>query len=205
MCFQKALEFRPGWHEAQHNLGRAFFQLGQVDEALASFRQASGGTNPELSRNAIAVAIPGSPKSNLQSVLDARRAWAQQFLPAPQLPPPFSCCVDSSDTATASSQALRIGYVSSFFQHNNWMKPVWGLINHHDRRRFQVHLFSDAPQNRIKHGYRAHHGDKFYDISESSNEEAAHLIRNSGIDLLVDLNGYSKLSRLPLIALKPAP
>ncbi len=85
------------------------------------------------------------------------------------------------------------------------MKPVWGLVNHHDRRRFQVHLFSDAPPDSIKHGYRKHDSDNYHDISGLSNEEAARLISNSGIDLLVDLNGYSKLSRLPLIALKPAP
>jgi len=100
---------------------------------------------------------------------------------------------------------LRVGYLSAFFQHNNWMKPVWGLINHHDRSRFEVHLFSDAPRDRIKHGYRAHGSDRFYDITGLSNETAAGLIENSGIDLLVDLNGYSKKSRLPLVALRPAP
>lgn len=204
MYFQKALEFRPGWHEAQHKLGRAFFQLGKIDEALALFLQASCGTNPELSRNAIVIAIPGSPDSDNQTILDARRAWAQQFLPPPQLPPPFFRSFDFSDTAPASSQPLRVGYLSSFFQHNNWMKPVWGLINQHDRRRFQVHLFSDAPQDKIKHGYRPHGSDKYYDISGLSNEEGARVIRDSGIELLVDLNGYSKVSRLPLLALKPA-
>ncbi len=205
VSFQKALEFHPGWHEAQHNPGRAFFQLGKIDEALGLFRQASDGTNPGLSRNAIAVAIPGSPESDHQTVLDVRRAWAQQFIPPPQLPPPFTGGADSSHTPTASSQPLRIGYLSAFFQHDNWMKPVWGLVNHHDRRRFQVHLFSDAPPDSIKHGYRKHDSDNYHDISGLSNEEAARLISNSGIDLLVDLNGYSKLSRLPLIALKPAP
>ena len=29
------------------------------------------------------------------------------------------------------------------------MKPVWGLINHHDRDRFEVHLLSDRPATAI--------------------------------------------------------
>jgi protein O-GlcNAc transferase len=206
LCFQKALELCPGWHEAQHNLGRVFFELGMIDEALALFRQGSGGTNPELSRNAIAVAIPGSPESGLGAVLDARRAWGQQFRHPPlRSRPRFSHCVNRSHTAPLSGLPLRVGYLSAFFQHDNWMKPVWGLINHHDRRRFQIHLFSDAPRDRIKHGYCGHESDRHYDISGLSNEDAARLIGNSGIDLLVDLNGYSKVSRLPLVALKPAP
>ena len=31
------------------------------------------------------------------------------------------------------------------------MKPVWGLVNHHDRERFEIHLFSDAPASAIEH------------------------------------------------------
>lgn len=85
------------------------------------------------------------------------------------------------------------------------MKPVWGLINQHDRARVSVHLFSDAPASQIKNGYRAEASDRFHDISGLSNEESAVLIENAGLDLLVDLNGYSRVSRLPLLAMRPAP
>jgi protein O-GlcNAc transferase len=85
------------------------------------------------------------------------------------------------------------------------MKPVWGLINQHDRSQFEVHLFAETAASAIKHGYRAHPWDCFHDISGPSNEAAAALIERSGIDLLVDLNGYSAQPRLALVALKPAP
>ena len=41
-----------------------------------------------------------------------------------------------------SGGKLRIGYVSAFFDKPNWMKPVYGVINRHDRDRFEVHLVS---------------------------------------------------------------
>lgn len=85
------------------------------------------------------------------------------------------------------------------------MKPVWGLINQHDRSQFEVHLFAETAASAIKHGYRGHPSDCFHDISGLSNEAAAALIERSGIDLLVDLNGYSAQPRLALVALKPAP
>jgi predicted O-linked N-acetylglucosamine transferase (SPINDLY family) len=85
------------------------------------------------------------------------------------------------------------------------MKPVWGLINRHDRQRFEVHLFSDAPAARIEHGYRAHDQDRFHDTTTLSNQALCQRIEQAEIDLLIDLNGYSTMRRLPLFAMRPAP
>lgn len=197
--FRKALEILPEWPEAQHNLGQVLFKLGQVEEALEMFRLAAAGGDPALPLAAIAVMIPGHPASDNQAILDARRAWAER-----QLPPPRTAAQRPNHMKTGD-RALRIGYVSSFFQDHNWMKPVWGLINHHDRRRFEVHLFSDAPASRIQHGYQGHPQDRFHDISELSNELLSQQIVQAEIDLLIDLNGYSTMGRLPLFALGPAP
>ena len=193
-CFRKTLELQPDWPEAQHNLGQVFFKIGQIEEALGLFRQASAAADPALPLAAIAVAIPGSPSSDNQAILDARRLWAERYLPAPR---------PSRPVRTAGP--LRIGYVSAFLQDHNWMKPVWGLINHHDRQHFEIHLLSDAPRSQIQHGYRDHSQDHFHDTTTLSNQSLAELIEQSEIDLLVDLNGYSTLPRLPLFAMKPAP
>ena len=85
------------------------------------------------------------------------------------------------------------------------MKPVWGLINQHDRRDFQIHLFSDAPAQQIRHGYKQRPEDHFCDISGLSNQQVADLMEQAAIDVLVDLNGYSQAQRLSLLALRPAP
>lgn len=197
-CFSKALEIRPDWPEAQHNLGQVLFKLGQVDEALHFFEQAAAGSALALPLSAIAVVIPGSPASDNQAILDARRSFAESQFPQP-------APVRSPRRAKADHQPLRIGYVSSFFQDRNWMKPVWGLINHHDRRKFEIHLFSDSPVSRIQHGYRSDPQDRFHDISRLSNHALAREIETVGIDLLVDLNGYSRIERLPLFVQRPAP
>jgi predicted O-linked N-acetylglucosamine transferase (SPINDLY family) len=198
-CFRRALEIRPGWPEAQHNLGQVLFKLGQVEAALDLLRQAAAGGDPALSQGAIAVIIPGSPSSDNQSILDARRTWAERQLP------PRSTTEHSPRNVKTGDRPLRIGYVSAFFQDHNWMKPVWGLINHHDRRQFEVHLFSDAPASQIQYGYHSHPQDRFHDTTGLSNEELSQQIEHAGIDLLVDLNGYSTLGRLPLFAMRPAP
>jgi predicted O-linked N-acetylglucosamine transferase (SPINDLY family) len=198
-CFRRALEIHPDWPEAQHNLGQVLFKLGQVEEALDLFRQASAGGDPALPQAAIAAIIPGSPTSDNQAILDARRTWAECQLP------PRRTTEHSSRQVKTGDQPLRIGYVSSFFQDHNWMKPVWGLINHHDRRQFEVHLFSDAPASQIQHGYHVHPQDRFHDTTGLSNEALSQRIERAEIDLLIDLNGYSTMGRLPLFTLRPAP
>ena len=178
-----------------HNLAKAVFQLGRVTEAMGHFRKAAALDPAGPAMAAIAVSIPGDPAANNRAVLEARRQWAR-MLPRPA--PPVSA-------DPRADQPVRVGYLSGFFQERNWMKPVWPLVNHHDRERFEVHLFSDAPRGAIRYGYEDRPSDGFHDISDLSNEQAGERIRESGIDLLIDLNGFSYVRRLGLLAAKPAP
>ena len=198
--FQYALRIEPKNPRALHNCGQGFFKLGQAEVALGYFRNAIRYGEEELPRTSIAVMIPGCSSVDNQLILDERKSWAQRFgegnLVNKQAYP---------DKPTPRKKHVRIGYVSSFFQDANWMKPVWGVINHHDRKRFRIYLFSDAKDSQIKDGYNKHPTDCFYDISKYSNKSAAKLISENEIDILVDLNGYSKVARLPLFAFRPAP
>jgi predicted O-linked N-acetylglucosamine transferase (SPINDLY family) len=100
---------------------------------------------------------------------------------------------------------LRIGYVSAFFGARNWMKPVWGVINNHDRAAFELHLFSDGQDPSAESGYRDHPADYVHAIEGVSNAELAGHVARAGIDILIDLNGYSFQQRLGLFARHPAP
>ena len=188
-----ALGARPG--ALDHDLGQALFELGHVDAAIASFRRAACAGDAavrEAALRSIAIVIPGAPQADHQAVLGARRDWA------PQSAPP------RSPTAQHGAK-LRIGYVSAFFGLRNWMKPVWGLINHHDRTRFEVHMFSDRSNPTADSGYRDADTDFIHPVHGIDNARLAEIIGSTGIDILVDLNGYSFADRLGLYALRPAP
>jgi len=161
---------------------------------MALFREALSASNPELPQTAIAIVGPASPANNNQTILDERRAWARRFLPASKPRPPHS-----------RGPKIRIGYISSFFASDNWMKPVWALINRHDRSQFEIHLFSDDAASEIKHGYRPEASDQFHHIHGLDAEAAADHIAAAELDILIDLNGYSASPRLRLLALKPTP
>ena len=105
-----------------------------------------------------------------------------------------------------------VGYVSSFFDRENWMKPVWGLLNEHDREQFQVRVFSfgplpggENPGSAADSACRPHDSDRVFDVTALESEALAEVIADEGVDILVDLNGYSDPARLRLFALRPAP
>jgi hypothetical protein len=103
----------------------------------------------------IATSIPGDPRADAAAIRTARRAWAARALAgvAPATLP--------ARQAGDAPRRLRIGYLSAFFKNRNHMKPVWTLINHHDRERFEVILLSDNPRETIEHGYAQHPQDGF--------------------------------------------
>jgi protein O-GlcNAc transferase len=199
-CFEEAVKLRPEWLEARHNLARALYEMGQVTQAYEEFKVCAvrSEEGARLARAMLAVIAPGAPQANNHEVLKTRQAWVND-LPADELSLRTVLFVQSA------SHKLKIGYVSSFFSSDNWMKPVWGLINQHDRLEFDVHLFSGAPMSAIRHGYNVHKADHFFDTTRLSNKALAGLIQENGIQVLVDLNGYSDMNRLPMFMLRPAP
>jgi predicted O-linked N-acetylglucosamine transferase (SPINDLY family) len=200
--FDRLVALQPEHGMALQNLGKSLFELGQVDPAIHAFRKSVDHLPPEmrgLPLGNIAIAIPGSQAANNQDILEARRTWARRCLPPPSVREEFV------DPGNGSGHCLRLGYISAFFAQRNWMKPVWGLLNNHDRERVEVHLFSDSPESAIQQGYRRHPRDRFHEVKGLSNTEVARLIQVNQIDLLIDLNAYSRPSRLPLFLLRPAP
>jgi protein O-GlcNAc transferase len=197
-AFRRGTTIDPHHVPSLHEQGKALFDLGCVEQAMPLLRQAAE-TGAEGDRTTallnLALIAPGSPDDDNRSILRARRAWGQLF---PSSPP-------QSGTSLRAAGPIRVGYCSSFFAGANWMKPVWALINHHDRGEFQLSLFSDGPADQIRSGYRPQPSDCFFDISGLTNEDAAVCIAAQELDLLVDLNGYSAPQRLPLYSLRPAP
>jgi predicted O-linked N-acetylglucosamine transferase (SPINDLY family) len=100
---------------------------------------------------------------------------------------------------------LRIGYVSAFFDKANWMKPVYGVINHHDRDRFEVHMVSLGGDPSASAGYVDHDHDVIWQVGASDDEKVAQRLAAAGIDVLVDLNAYSARKWLRLFLRRPAP
>jgi len=196
--FERALARNPDCAEAHFHRARALCGLGQIEDAIDAFTR-SAELGLAAGRNNVASIIPGDPRASNRDVLDNRREWAKRFARGSAVQGGFST------RPRGAGGKLRLGYVSRSFHHPNWMKPVWALLNRHDRRQFTVHLFSDSPRSSVDYGFAPQPGDQFHDTASLSAAELAALVSRMEIDLLVDLNSYGAMGRLPLYALKPAP
>ena len=101
---------------------------------------------------------------------------------------------------------LRIGYVSANFRRHANGYNTRRLYALHDRSRYEVYGYSLQPGDGSEVRAEIERGcDVFRDISEMSDRDAAQRIYSDGIDVLIDLAGYTRLSRTEIMALSPAP
>ena len=107
--------------------------------------------------------------------------------------------------APATAARLRLGYVSPDLGRH----AVGTLLRHHleahDRSRFEVTAYSlrrfdDPVAAGIASGV-----EHFVDASEWSDHALARRIREDGIDVLIDLGGYTHGARPAALAMRPAP
>lgn len=187
--------------EARLKLARCQFHLGDVSSALKGLRRVATAS-AELRQAALeklAVYCPGSPSLDNAGILKERRRWARL---AERAEGQGHCAPNATPTR---GRRLRVGYVSAFFADRNWMKPVWGMLDAHDRQEFEIHLFLDGGLPEKRYGYAPNEADHVHVLDKTTNEEAAQLIGREQLDILADLNGFSYPRRLGVFMRKPAP
>lgn len=110
------------------------------------------------------------------------------------------------DVVPARGRKLKIGYVSSDFREHAVGFGMTDVMELHDKNGFEIYAYycgiprKDGIQSRIKSAVHA-----WADITGTSDDEAAQRIADDGIDILLDLNGYTKFARTKVFALRPAP
>lgn len=108
--------------------------------------------------------------------------------------------------AARHNQPIRIGYLSSDLREHavgHLMAEVLGL---HDRNAVEVYVYyCGIPSNDAMHHAFKADADHWADISGLSDARAARLIADDAIQILIDLNGYTREGRTKLVALRPAP
>ncbi len=101
---------------------------------------------------------------------------------------------------------LRIGYLSSDFHDHATSHLMLGLFAAHDRAKFSIYAYSCSGDDGSHYRQRiAADCDAFVDLSSVDTISAARRIHEDGIDILVDLKGYTRQNRLDIAALRPAP
>jgi protein O-GlcNAc transferase len=101
---------------------------------------------------------------------------------------------------------IRIGYLSGEFRHQATAILMAGIYERHDRDKFEIVAVSAGVNDLTPMRARLEKAfDRWIDISKLSDQDAADVIRDAEIDILVSLNGYFGEARMGVFARRPAP
>lgn len=199
-CFRTALEFRPDDPVATECLlfeSQRVCDWSRFDELCATQRR-NVAERPDRETNPFnLLSIPSTPAEQLHCA----RMYVKRRLRAvaSHERPEFR-------SSRSSKTKLRIGYLSANFCEHVVAYVMAELFELHDRDRVEVNAYSYGPNDRSPVRQRLVRAfDCFRDISSLSHVEAAATIHADGVDILVDLMGYTQHSRPEIPAMRPAP
>ncbi len=113
---------------------------------------------------------------------------------------------DAPRPAPRADGRIRVAYLSADFHEHAMTQLMAGVFERHDRARFEVTAVSlgagrdDAMRARLRGAF-----ERFVDASGQSDQAVVRLIEELGVDIAVDLMGYTKNSRTAILARRPAP
>lgn len=231
-AYRQALMLDDGIADAWNNLGNLLQDVRRFDEALACYRRLGEHDGAGVG-NAFHCAAQvcdwqrrARDETALRRLLDAETAdigpfglLAMSADDAPRLQRQAGRLYATTHYRVALAQPprvapdthpqrerLRIGYLSADFHDHATMHLLGGVLAAHDRARVAVHLYSygpDATDGGRQAALRA--AEVFRDLAPLPDAAAAARIAADGIDILVDLKGYTQDARLGITALRPAP
>lgn len=197
--FRTSLRINPKSTVALNCLGNALSEQGRLDEAESCYRAALD-LNPlffPAYSNLLLSMLHGN--HNAEAIFSAHVNFAENY------EKPLTQHRMSHDNLRQADRRLRVGYLSPDFREHPVAHFIEPVIKAHDRDHFEVFCYSnslikDDVTKRIEN-----YSDVWRDILQMNDEQAAALINDDRIDVLVDLAGHTANNRILLFARKPAP
>jgi len=170
-----------------------------IERVTADARQEISEGHPLSAQPFALLALPMPLDIRLEAARQMAEAARARVLSPGQKPP-------WEHKVSAGKSKLRIGYISPDFRSHSVGICFQDLLKAHDRSGFEVYGYNIArkPDDGLTEFY-SQTFDCFRSLRDMSPIEAARLIKDDNIDILIDLAGHTGNSRYEVLALKPAP
>jgi predicted O-linked N-acetylglucosamine transferase (SPINDLY family) len=226
--YDQALQIDPANADAHNNRGNALRELDRLEEAVEAYGAAlairpdyrgAAGMRQHLKMHRsdwsgfdgavaqigalIEQGVPATTPLPLIALTDdpvLHRRCAQLHVAGyPRAAPAF-------EAPRPDGERIRLCYVSRDFQAHPVAQLIAEVFERHDRSRFELIAFSFGPDTDDPWRRRtAAAFDRFIDIRGMSDAQAAALAREMGVDIAVDLAGFTQRTRTPIFAHGAAP
>jgi len=233
-CFERALELLPAYANALHNRGNALLDLQRYPEAADSFARLADvapdfmfvhgsllharlqscdwrdhrALSERVTRLVEADARADLPFAFLSvsasAALQLRcaRVYTQSQYPALAASVPSPAALPQDE----ASARIRVAYVSGDFGAHAVSYLMAGVLELHDRSRFEITAISwgRQPDGPIRRRLEAAF-DRFIDVTHEGDDAVVALMRDLEIDIAVDLSGHTRDQRTGIFARRAAP
>ncbi len=196
---RRAIAINPNSANGYINLGISLKGMGRVAEAVTAYDHAlrCDPDNVTAHSNRLFAKLYATSIPPAEYFRDAS-AFGQRFAEPLLRRRPFPNDRDPD-------RRLRIGFVSADLCAHAVARFLEPLLQHLDRAQFDLTAYmtrptEDAVSLRLRDRF-----DAWHNIAGFSDDEAADLVEEHAIDILIDLSGHSAGHRLLVFARKPAP
>jgi len=232
-CYEAAIAGRGNYAEAHERRAETLVAMRRFGEAITSYDAALAG-KPDLPftrgmrayarlnvcewrefaadvarvRAGIEAGDAVCPPLVLLSLVDdealhlrAAQLWAKHL--APQEAAATPAAVGSGHTPAGK---IRLGYFSCDLHEHPVATLMAEVFERHDREQFEVIAFSYGPPSQDPMRKRLERAfDRFIDVSSTADRDVARLAREQGVEVAVDLAGYTGGARSGIFAHRAAP
>jgi protein O-GlcNAc transferase len=199
-CYQQSLQINPNDALAHNNLGVVLKEQGQITDALACFRRAMQ-LQPDYAEahSNWLYTLAFCPEYDARMICAEHHRWNRRHAE------PLAKFIQPHANDPAPERRLRIGYVSPDLREHPVGRFLLPLLEAHDHESLEIICYAGVcTPDAVTACCRAH-ADGWRDVRFLSDENAARLIRQDRIDVLVDLTMHMANNRLLVFARKPAP
>jgi predicted O-linked N-acetylglucosamine transferase (SPINDLY family) len=199
-CFRRALDLDPTLIEARNNLGGVLQMQGELRPAMQAYEHALDLAPDQFYvRSNYLTCLNYHDEAIPPDVFEQHRLWAEMI--SNTLGKPERAGITRSEP----DRRLRIGYVSGDFRFHSVAFFMSALLEHHDRDGFEIFCYANVPKPDANTEHLMALADHWRDVAALHDDEMAAMVREDGIDILVDLSGHTVGNRLSVFARRPAP
>jgi len=197
--YDKAISIKPEYAEAWSNRGNALNDVGLFTLAEASHREAIRcDPNYFSAYSNLLFTLNHNVFLNPQNALKEAKIYGAKI--SDKSTPKFT-----KWNVDIETKKLKIGFISGDICNHPVGYFVEGLIECLEVTKFELHAFptislTDDLTDRVKPFFT-----KWSPIYGMTDRDAASVIHNSGIHILIDLSGHTAHNRLPVFSYRPAP
>lgn len=197
--YRAVLHLDPDHQLARLNLGNVLLAQWRGPEGLPHYRAATRAIDDPYVQSNWPMLLNFAAEPSDDEVFAAHREFDERMIA------PLAGLIVAPLNPPDPGRRLRIGYLSRDFCRHAVRYFLLPIIEHHDHQAFEIccYYFRDRADE-VTELFRRH-ADHWVDCHDLDDDELATRIRRDGIDILVDLAGYTDRNRLLVVGRKPAP